>query len=627
MRLCWKVFLSILMLVTLAFLPSTIVAQVQEAPTRDQIKDQDKWNLADFFPTDEAWEKELESLKGRINDITKYKGKLGESAANLASCLMLNDTLGMKAHHLWVYATLKLHEDTRVSKYQGMSDNAYSLYAQIGQATSYLEPEILKIPDATLRSFLGNNPGLAVYRFYLEDILRRKSHIRTQEVEEVLALAGDATAGPERIFTAMEDADIKFPNIKDENGNEIELTQGRLGQILESQNRDYRRRASQAYNETYKKYANGMSACLASEVNGDVFYTKARGYSSCLERGLDDYNIPVSVFHSLVKAVNDNLEPLHKYISLRKKALGVDTLFGFDLSVPLVPQSQKKFTWEQAKTYMLEGLKPMGSDYLADVKMALNSRWIDVYENQGKYSGGYSWATYPSHPVMLLNFVGTLDDVSTLAHEMGHMMNYYQAYKHEPYVYSGQSKFTAEVASTCNEAIMIKYMLAHAKDRNEKLYLLNYYIDQIIGTFYTQAWFSEFELKIHEIVESGDALSTDVFRKVYREIFQKYYGPDFYLPPDRDYGGMRISHFYKMYYVYQYATSYAASQMLSQKIMAGDKKAIQAYKEFIQTGSSDYPVNILKKAGVDMTTTEPFQNTIRVFADLVDQYEKLLLTK
>jgi oligoendopeptidase F len=627
MKLCSKVVFAILMLVTLGFLPSTVVAQVKEAPTRDQIKDVDKWNLTDFFPTDDAWEKELEALKGRIPDITKYEGKLGESAANLASCLMLSDTLGMRAHRLYVYASLSLDSDNRISKYQELRNRAYSLYAQIGQASSFMEPEILKIPDATLRSFLDKDPGLKVYRFYLEDILRRKSHIRDQEVEEVLALAGDATAGPGRIFTAMEDADIKFPNIKDENGNEIELTQGRYGQILESQNRDLRRRASAAFNETYMKYSNAMAASLNSSVNVDLFYTKVRGYNTCLERGLDGDSIPVSVFNSLVKAVNENLAPLHKYISLRKKALGVDTLFGFDLSVSLVPQSQMKFTWDQAKSTLLEALKPMGNDYLTDVKMALNSRWIDVYETQGKGSGGYTWGTYSVHPVMLLNFVGTLNDVSTLAHEMGHMMHNYQSNKHEPYIYAGHSLFTAEVASTCNEAIMIKYMLEHAKDRNEKLYLLNNYIDQIIGTFYTQVWFSEFELKIHEIVESGGALSVDTFRKVYREIFQKYYGPDFYLPPDRDYGGMRISHFYRMYYVYQYATSYAASQMLSQKIMAGDKKAIQAYKEFIQTGSSDYPVNILKKAGVDMTTTEPFQNTIRVFADLVDQYEKLLLSK
>ncbi len=627
MRLRSKAIISILMLTALAALPSTSIAQVQEAPTRDQIEDQYKWNLADFYPSDSAWEKALEALKGRIGDITRYEGKLGASAANLAGCLALNDTLSMNAHRLYVYAALNLDSDNRVGKYQEYSSRAYGLYAQIGQATAFIEPEILKIPDATLRSFVEKDPQLAVYHFYLQDILRRKNHIRSQEVEEVLALAGDATNGPTKIFTAMEDADIKFPNIKDDKGNEIELTQGRMGQIMESPDRDFRRRASEAYNETYKKYANAMSASLSSSVNVDVFYTKARGYNSCLERGLDGDSIPVSVFHNLVKAVDDNLAPLHKYISLRKKALGVDTLFGFDLSVPLVPQSQMKFTWDQAKNYMLEGLKPLGNDYLGDVKMALNSRWIDVYETQGKGSGGYTWGTYTVHPVMLLNFVGTLNDVFTLAHEMGHMMHNYNSYKNEPYAYAGHSLFTAEVASTCNEAIMVKYMLDRAKDKNEKLYLLNYYIDQIIGTFYTQVWFSEFELKIHEVVESGGALSIDAFRKIYREIYQKYYGPDYYIPPDRDYGGMRISHFYRMYYVYQYASSYAASQMLSQKIMAGDKKAIQAYKDFIKTGSSDYPVNILKKAGVDMTTTEPFQNTIRIFADLVDQYEKLLLTK
>jgi oligoendopeptidase F len=259
--------------------------------------------------------------------------------------------------------------------------------------------------------------------------------------------------------------------------------------------------------------------------------------------------------------------------------------------------------------------------------MGLDSRWVDVYETQGKGSGGYTWGTYSVHPVMLLNFAGTLSDVFTLAHETGHLMHNYYSNMNEPFIYAGHSLFTAEVASTCNEAIMIKYMLAHTKDRNEKLYLLNYYIDQIIGTFYTQVWFSEFEKKIHETVEQGGALSTDSYRKIYREIFQKYYGPDFFIPEDRDLGGMRISHFYRQYYVYQYATSYAASQVLSKRILDGDKKAVAAYMEFIKTGSSDYPVNILKKAGVDMTTTEPFDNTIRIFNELVDQFEKVLMEK
>ena len=611
--------------IMLAVLPSWGIAQVKEAPTRDQIEGKYKWNLADFFPSDAAWQVEFDALKAKIPEMGQFQSKLGESSNILAQCLMLNDTLGMRAHRLYVYASLKSDEDSRVGAYQEMSDKARVLYSQISQATAFVEPEILEIPDSTLRTFLESDKGLALYRFYLEDIIRRKTHIRSQEVEEVLALASPVTAGPNRIFTMVDDADIKFPTVKDENGNDIELTKGRFGQILESQDRNVRRAASEAYNDTYKKYMNTLAATLSSSVNGDVFYTRVRGYNTCLERSLDDYNIPQSVFDNLIKAVNDNFEPLHKYISLRKKYLAVDTLFGFDLSVPLVPEVKKEYTYDQAREFMLKGLKSLGNEYLKNVQMSLDAHWIDVYETQGKRSGGYTWGTYMVHPVMLLNFTGTLTDVFTLGHEMGHLMHSYYSYRNEPYVYAGHSLFTAEVASTCNEAIMIKYMIDHTKDRNEKLYLLNYYIDQIIGTFYTQAWFSEFEKKIHETVEQGGALSAESLRKFYREIFQKYYGPDFYIPEDRDLGGIRIDHFYRQYYVFQYATSYAASQMLSKKIMDGDKQAAAAYMEFIKTGASDYPVNILKKAGVDMTTTAPFDNTIKIFGELVDEFEKLLL--
>ena len=619
--------LAAMALLIFALLPVRLNAQAKEAPTRDQIADKYKWNLADFYPSDEAWEAGLTALKARIGEFAQYQGKLGESATNLANCLMLNDTLGILAHRLFVYASLKLDEDNRVGKYQELGDRARMMYSDIGQATAFMEPEILTIPDATLKSFIAGDKNLKVYQFYLNDILRRKSHIRSQEVEEVLALASPVTGGPSRIFSMIDDADIKFPNVKDGNGNEVELTKGRYGQILESTNRDARREASNAYNDTYLKYKNGLAATLAASVNADVFSAKVRGYNTCLERGLDGDSIPANVFHSLLAAASSNLAPLHKYMALRKKVLGVDTLYGYDLSVPLVADTKMEFTYEQAREYMMKGLQPLGKEYLANVQMALDSRWIDVYETQAKGSGAYTWGTYSVHPVMLLNYSGTLGDVFTLAHEMGHMMHNYYSNKSEPYIYSGHSLFTAEVASTCNEAIMIKYMLSQVKDKNEKLYLLNYYIDQIIGTFYTQIWFSEFELKIHETVEKGGALSADGLRKIYREVYQKYYGPDIFIPENRDLGGMRISHFYRQYYVYQYATSYAASQMLSRKILSGDKKAVAAYMDFIKTGSSDYPVNILKKAGVDMTTTEPFDNTIKTFSELVDEYEKLLLAK
>ncbi len=619
--------LTAIALLIVASLPIRLNGQAKEAPTRDQIEDKYKWNLSDFYPSDEAWETEFAALKVRIGEMAQFQGKLGESSAKLAQCLMLNDTLGMIAHRLYVYASLNLDEDNRVAKYQELGDRARMLYSDLGQATAFIEPEILTIPDDKLKTFLAEDKGLNVYKFYLSDILRRKSHIRSQEVEEVLALASPVTGAPSRIFTMIDDADVKFPNVKDAEGNEVELTRGRYSQILESTNREARRAASDAYNGTYLKYKNALAATLASSVNADVFAAKVRGYNSCLERGLDGDSIPVNVFHSLLKAVSNNLAPLHKYMALRKKVLGVDTLYGYDLSVPLAPDTKMEFTYEQAREYMMKGLKPLGPEYLANVQKALDSRWIDVFETQAKGSGAYTWGTYSVHPVMLLNFAGRLGDVFTLAHEMGHMMHNYYSYQHEPFIYAGHSLFTAEVASTCNEAIMIKYMLSQTKDKNEKLFLLNYYIDQIIGTFYTQVWFSEFELKIHETVENGGALSADGLRKIYREVYQKYYGPDIFIPENRDLGGMRISHFYRQYYVYQYATSYAASQMLSRKILAGDKQAVSAYMDFIKTGSSDYPVNILKKAGVDMTTTEPFDNTIKTFAELVDEYEKLLLTK
>ena len=602
----------------------TALAEVEEAPTRDQIDDQYKWDLTDFYPSDSAWEEAFINTEALYSKMEEYKGKLGSSAEILAECLAMNDSLGSLTHRLYVYANLKLDEDNRISKYQEMSTRVRMLYSRLGQMTSYIDPEILKISDETLKSYIKSNEQLAVYDFYLTDLLRRKAHILSEKEEEILALAGPMSSGPGSIFRMMDDADITFGLVKDENGNEIELTRGRYGKLLESKNRDVRREASRVYNEAYLPYVNTLGATLASSVNRDVFYTKVRGYENCLENSLYSNDIPSSVFHNLIKAANENLEPLHKYASIRKKALGLDTLFGFDMYVPLVEDVQLDYEYEDAKKMCLEALQPLGDEYIKNFKMGLNSRWIDVYETQGKGSGGYSWGTYSVHPIILLNYTGMLDNVFTLAHEMGHALHSYYTNNNEPVTYSGHSLFCAEVASTCNEALMIKYMYDRAKTREEKLYMLNYYINQIIGTFYTQIFFSEFELKIHEIVENDGALTSESMRKIYREIYQKYYGPDYFIPEGRDLGCLRIGHFYRMYYVYQYATSYAASQMLSKRIMDGDPEAQKAYVDFIKTGTSAYPIDILKKAGIDMTTTEPFENTIQIFSDLVDEFERVL---
>jgi oligoendopeptidase F len=602
--------------------------QVKEIPTRDQIDEKYKWNLGDLYPSDEAWEKAFDKIKGEIPKFKAYEGKLGTASDILAECLAQSDSVGMIVHRLMVYAYLKKDEDNRIGKYKEMADRISAIRTDFNQATSYIEPEILSIPNDTLKSFLDKNEKLEVYRFYLEDLIRRKAHIMSPEIENILALSGNVTRGFGQIFSMIDDADIKYPAIKDENGNEVELTKERYSVMLESADRRVRKDASDAYNRAYFAYENTLAATLSSSINSDIFYAKARKYNSCLERSLDDYNIPTAVFHNLVDAVNKNLAALHKYTALRKKVLKLDTLYTYDMWCPLVPEAKMEFPdYEQAKAMVLEALKPLGQEYVDNLKMGLESGWVDVFETQGKGSGAYSWGTYTSHPYVLLNYVGALDNVFTLAHEMGHAMHSYYTNKNEPYPYAGHSLFTAEVASTCNEAIMIKYLIDRSKDKAQKLYLLNHFINQIIGTFYSQTMFSEFELKIHETVEKGGALSAESMRKMYREIFQKYYGPELVIEPEKDLGGLRISHFYRQFYVYQYATSYAASLTLSQKILAGDKEALNSYMEFIKTGSSDYPINILKKAGIDMTSPEPVEYVTKTFSELIDEFEKLIMEK
>jgi oligoendopeptidase F len=605
------------------------LAQVKEAPTRDQIDAKYKWKLDDLYPSDEAWERAFGDIKNEIPKFKAYEGKLATAPEILAECLILNDTLSIALYRLIIYSNLRKSEDTRVSGYQEMGDRMSTVVADFSSTSAFVEPEILTIPDDTLKSFLARDPKLAVYRFYLESLLRRKAHIMSTEVENLLAMSGKVTRGFIQIFSMIDDADIKYPTIKDEKGDEVELTKERYSLFLESTDRRVRKDASDAYNKAYLTYENTLGANLSSSVNSNIFYARARNYSTALDASLDTYNIPKEVFTNLIDAVNKNLEPLHRYVALRKKVLRLDTLYTYDMWLPLVPEAKMEFPkYEDAEALMLEALKPLGKEYLDNVKNALSSGWIDVFETQGKESGGYTAVgAYAVHPYILMNYAGTLDNVFTLAHEMGHAMHEQYTYRHEPFVYSIHSLFTAEVASTCNEDIMIKYLIEKAETKEQRLYLLNHYINQILGTFYGQVMFSEFELKIHEIVESGGALSAKSMRQLYREIYQKYYGPDLVIEPEKDLGCLRIYHFYRNYYVYQYATSYAASMTLSRRILDGDKDALKSYMDFIKIGSSDYPINILKKTGIDMTSPDPVENVTKTFSELIDQFEKLILEK
>ena len=610
-----------------AMTPASTIAETGKVKQRSEIEDKYKWDLSELYPSDAAWETGMEQFKAQIPQMEQFKAKLASSAQTLLHCLALRDSIGFLQERLYVYAYLRLDEDNRVGSAQEMGGRIAALSSEFDQTTAYIRPELLALDATTVQAWISANPALKVYEFYLSDLQRQKQYVLPAREEELLALAGQATRVASDVFQMLNDADIKYGTIKDEAGNDVEVTKERYSAFLESPDRRVRKDVMDAYTGAYLKYQNGLAAALSGSVQQDWFYTQARGYKTCLENSLSQDNIPASVFHSLLAAVNSNLAPLHKWASLRKRILGIDTLRPYDLYVPLQKDFDKKYTYEEAQKVILEGLKPLGADYITNFGNGLNSRWVDVFETEGKGSGAYQWGSYKTHPVLLMNFNGTLEGVFTLAHEMGHAMHSFYTDRTEPYVYHNHSLFVAEVGSTCNEAVLMKYLLKNAKSKEEKMYLLNYYIEQIIGTFYTQVMFSEFEIAIHDKVESGGALSAESMRKLYRDIYQKYWGPELIIGQNQDLAGLRISHFYRMYYVYQYATCYAAAQTLSQKVFDDGKKFLPTYLQFLSTGASMYPVDNLKRAGVDMTTSEPVDRTIKLFGELVDQMEALLNQK
>jgi oligoendopeptidase F len=602
-------------------------AEVQKIPQRSDINDKYKWRLQDIYADTLKWENDFNRLQSEMGVIEQCQGKLDQSAENLFKCLTLRDSLDNLMDRLYVFAFLKKDEDTRISQFQELANRVSALRASYSEIKSFIEPEILAIPADKLENFLNGDKNLAIYKFYVDNTIRMKPHILSAPEESILALARLATRGPSNIFDMIDNADIKFAKVKDEKGNEIELTHERYYKLLLSPNRDVRRNASMAYNEGYINYLNTLGATLGASVNDDWFYTQARKYKTSLEQAIDGDNISVSVFDNLINTVDANLAPLHKWTSIRKRALGLKEIHPYDLSVPLVPEAMQEIPYDSAVASIKVALKPMGDNYLSDLERGFDSGWIDVYETQGKQSGGYNWGSYSTHPYVLLNYNGTMDSYFTVAHEMGHAMHTYYTHKTQPYIYGDYSTFVAEVASTTNEALLIKYLLDHTTDRKKKMYLLNYYIDQIIGTFYTQVMFSEFEKAIHDEVEQGGALSAESMRKIYRDIYKKYWGPELIMDEWNDIGGLRIPHFYNSYYVFQYATSYAAAQEISQRLAKGDTQTQQAYLKLLTLGGSMYPVDELKTVNVDLTTPEPVNNTIKLFSDLVDQMDALLKEK
>ncbi|HOP07921.1 MAG TPA: oligoendopeptidase F [candidate division Zixibacteria bacterium] len=615
-------------LMLFGLMAGVVAAQDQDAttiPKREDIDDKYKWRLEDIYEDSAAWYADYNLLEASLTAFDPYRGHLGDSPETLYNCLHMSDSLDMILGRLYVYAYMKLDENTQESMYQSMSGEVAGLNSRISEQQAFISPEIISLGEAKVMGMIDAYEPLGVYRHHFEDQFRQQAHILSDKEEAILAAASPVLRAPSDIFNMIDNADHKMGRIVTTDGDTIELTNSRYYDVMREADRETRRIANDSVQTSWKKYLNTLAMTFGGSLKADWFQARVRGYNSCLESSLDGYNVPTAVFTNLIEATNANLESCYKWYALRKKFLKLDTMYTYDLSVSMAEASNRRIPYEEAIEMVTKGLKPLGKQYVKDLQAGFSSGWIDVYETENKGSGAYNWGTYTTHPYVLLNYGYKIDDVFTLAHELGHAMHSFYTNRNETYQNSGHSLFLAEVASTCNEAILMKYLLENTKDKDEKLALLYYYIKQIDGTFFSQVMFSEFEQAVHQHVEEGGAFSADYFRETYREIFQKYMGPDVVIGPDNDMGGLKISHFYREFYVYQYATAYAAAQMISQKIMEGDKQALEAYHEFLATGTSDYPLEILKKAGVDLTQPEAVKRTLDLFGELVDEMEKLLM--
>jgi len=596
----------------------------QHTKKREELDDKFKWDLEKIYTLETLWEDDFKRLGQLIEKIAALQGSLAESAEALLKVLQISDDMGRIAEKLYVYARMRRDENNANHVYQALFDRAERLSVEASSASAFIVPEILTIPEADLNKYMQQNKDLAVYRHALEEILRQKEHILSAPEERLLAMAADLSMASSNIFTMLNNADIKFPIIKDEEGNEVELTKGRYGSFMESSNRQVRQDAFAALYSSYRKLINTLGAGLGSSVKKDIFYARARKYPSALTASLDGDNIAVEVYNRLIEAVHNNLEPMYRYMKIRKEQLDVDELHMYDIYTPLVKDYKVNIPYEQAQQTMLKALQPLGEEYLEIVRKGLQEGWIDVYENEGKTSGAYSWGTYDTQPYILMNYDNKLDDLFTLAHEMGHSLHSYYSNRNQPYVYAQYSIFVAEVASTVNESLLIDYLLEHSKDKQEKIYLLNHYLEQFRGTVYRQTMFAEFEKIIHERAEQGEALTPELMSSIYRDLNKLYYGPDVVLDEEIDIEWARIPHFYSAFYVYKYATGFSAATAIKEAIRQEGQPAVQRYLEFLKSGGSDYPIQLLQKAGVDLTTPEPVDDALKYFARLLEELKTLI---
>lgn len=604
--------------------PPKDMVEKKKVPDRADIPAQYKWNLEKMYENDTLWEKDVNILLKQVEEMRTFSGKLGDSADMLFRALKLRDAISRRLENIYVYARMRRDEDNRNAFYQEKSDQAQVLAVQVRGSLSFVVPEIIEIPEEKIKRFLAENEDLREYDFFFKELFRQKEHILSKREEQILAEIGEIAAAPQNIFGMLNNADIKFPVIRDESGEEIEVTKGRYIRLMESPDRRVRRDAFKALYHSYENQINTIGATLSYSVKKDVFFAKIRKYRSSLEAALSEDNIPVSVYDNLIEAVESRLDAMARYVSLRKRALKVDALHMYDLYVPIVPEVKIEVPYEEAKKRIKEGLRPLGEEYIRIMDKGFHEGWIDVYENQGKTGGAYSFGTYDSSPYILMNYQNTINDLFTLAHEMGHSMHSYYSHQNQPYIYGGYTIFVAEVASTVNETLLMEYLLNNTQDRKEKMYLLNHYLEQFRATVYRQTMFASFEKKIHEKVEKGEALTAENLSQIYLELNKKYYGSEMVYDDQIRFEWARIPHFYNAFYVYKYATGYSAAIALSQQILREGSEAVKRYIDFLKSGSSDYPIHLLQKAGVDMKTPEPIHRALDVFEGLVEKLENML---
>lgn len=601
-------------------LRSTMAEKREGLLKREEIPDRYRWGLEEIYENDNIWESDYNSIKRKLQSAALYKGRLGDAEA-LLECLKLRDEVFTITDKLYVYSHMKRDEDNTNSKYQALADRAEGLNTEVNKEFSFVTPEILLIPAGSLEKLIEDK-RLSIYKHHINELLRIKEHVLSPDEERIISMAGDIVTVPENIFRMLSSADIKFPTVKNEKDEEVELSEGRYYQMIRSENRTVRKDAFNGLYNTYKKYSNTFAASLNGAVKKDIFSSRVKNYESSIEASLDNDNIPVTVYENIIDTINRNLAPLHRYVSIRKKILGLDKVHMFDLYAPLVKDINTDVPYEEGIELVEKGLQPLGKDYVKILVRGFNSRWIDVYENKGKTHGAYSWGAYGTHPYILLNYTNSLSDVSTIAHEMGHSIHSYLTRNEQPYIYSNYTLFSAEVASTTNEALLIEYLLKTTEDKKKRVFLINQYLEGIRTTVYRQTMFAEFEKIIHEKAENGEALVADLLSSIWNELNTRYYGPDAVVDQEMDIEWARISHFYWDFYVYKYVTGYAAAISLSRKILDEGEAAVARYINFLKKGDSDYSINLLKDAGVDMTTPEPLLNTIKTFEGLLDELEK-----